>query len=51
LARATGEIMLDLIFFSFFAGLFYAGFKCGNRFKTMREMTASAAARVVAFFN
>lgn len=43
--------MIDLIFFTFFAGLFYAGFKCGNTFKTMREMGSAAVTRVGKFFN
>lgn len=32
--------MIDLILASVFCGVFYAGFKLGNKFKTLKEVAA-----------
>jgi hypothetical protein len=30
--------MIDLVFAGAFGAVFYGGFKCGNQFKTLREL-------------
>lgn len=38
--------MIDLIFGAAFAGVFYGGFKCGNRFKTISDVIDAGIAKL-----
>lgn len=42
--------MLDLIFFTFFLGLFTAGFWCGKTYGTGKAMYQAAVKRVSGWF-
>lgn len=41
--------MIDLIFFTFFLGLFCGGFYCGSKFSTATAMFAAARAKVASW--
>lgn len=43
--------MIDIILFTFSLGLFFAGFKCGSKFGTVRGMLAKAKTSVKDWIN
>ena len=38
--------MIDLILIAVFVGVFYAGFKLGNKYKTLTELFAAIKSRI-----
>jgi hypothetical protein len=40
--------MVNLILIVFFVGVFYVGFKCGNKYKNLSELGAAAKAKIKA---